>query len=87
MARISNLIEESAYRNRELVFKDRLHAGELLADKLRRIVPEGEVQVLAIPAGGVPVGYILAQKLKTPFDVVVVRKIQTHGIPRRVSEL
>ena len=76
MARISSLIEESAYRNRELVFKDRLHAGELLAAKLRPIVAKGKVQVLAIPAGGVPVGYVVAEKLEIPFDVVVVRKIQ-----------
>ena len=76
MAGISNLIEESAYRNRELVFKDRLHAGKLLADKLRPIVAKEKVQVLAIPAGGVPVGYVLAEKLEIPFDVVVVRKIQ-----------
>jgi len=76
LARLSNLIEESAYRNRELVFKDRLHVGELLADKLRPIVAKGKGQVLAIPAGGVPVGYVLAVKLEIPFDVVVVRKIQ-----------
>ena len=76
MAGISNLIEESAYRNRELVFKDRLHAGKLLADKLRPIVAKEKVQVPAIPAGGVPVGYVLAEKLEIPFDVVVVRKIQ-----------
>ncbi len=76
MAGVSNLIEDSAYRNRKFVFKDRLHAGELLADKLRSVVTDGNMQVLAIPAGGVPVGYVLAEKLKIPFDVVVVRKIQ-----------
>ena len=76
MAGVSNLIEDSAYRNRKFVFKDRLPAGELLADKLRSVVTDGNMQVLAIPAGGVPVGYVLAEKLKIPFDVVVVRKIQ-----------
>jgi putative phosphoribosyl transferase len=73
---VSNLIEEPAYRNREFVFKDRLHAGELLADKLRPAVAKGNVEVLAIPAGGVPVGYVLAEKLGISLDVVVVRKIQ-----------
>jgi len=76
LAGVSNLIEDPAYRNREFVFKDRLHAGELLADKLRPVVANGNVQVLAIPAGGVPVGYVLAEKLDIPLDVVVVRKIQ-----------
>jgi predicted phosphoribosyltransferase len=73
---IANLVEESAYRNRSFVFKDRLHAGEVLAEKLRSILPDGDVLVLAIPAGGVPVGYALAKKLDMPLDVVVVRKIQ-----------
>jgi predicted phosphoribosyltransferase len=73
---IANLVEESAYRDREFIFKDRLHAGGLLADKLRPVVAEGNVQVLAIPAGGVPVGYALAKKRDIPLDVVIVRKIQ-----------
>ena len=81
MAEISNLVEESAYRNREFVFKDRLHAGELLADKLRPVIANDKVQVLAIPAGGVPVGYVLSKNLNIPFDVVVVRKIQIPGNP------
>jgi predicted phosphoribosyltransferase len=76
LRRITNLVEESAYRNRRFVFKDRLHAGEVLAEKLRSVLPNGNVIVLAIPAGGVPVGYALAKKLDMPLDVVVVRKIQ-----------
>lgn len=72
----SNVIEELTYRDRELVFKDRLHAGELLADKLRRHVADGDVQLLAVPAGGVPVGYVIAETLNIPLDVVIVRKIQ-----------
>jgi len=73
---ISNLIEDSAYRDRDSIFKDRLHAGKLLAEKLRPRVANEKVQVLAIPAGGVPVGYALAKRLKIPLDVVIVRKIQ-----------
>jgi len=76
LAGVSNLIEDSAYRNREFVFKDRLQASELLAEKLRLHVAGGNMQVLAVPAGGVPVGYVVAEKLKIPLDVVVVRKIQ-----------
>jgi len=73
---VSNVIEESAYRDREFVFKDRLHAGELLADKLRLLLDGMDVQLLALPAGGVPVGYVVAQKLRIPLDVAIVRKIQ-----------
>lgn len=71
-----NLIEESAYRDREFVFKDRLHAGALLADKLRPLLADRDVRLLAVPAGGVAVGYAVSRKLKIPLDVAVVRKIQ-----------
>jgi predicted phosphoribosyltransferase len=73
---ISNVVEELAYRDREFVFKDRLHAGALLADKLRPLLAGRDVQLLAVPAGGVAVGYAVAQKLNMPFDIVIVRKIQ-----------
>ena len=73
---VSNVIEELAYKDREFVFKDRLHAGELLADKLRPLLVDANVQLLAVPSGGVPVAHAVAQKLKIPLDVAVVRKIQ-----------
>lgn len=72
----SNVIEELAYRDRTFVFKDRLHAGELLADKLRPLIAGRGAQLLAVPAGGVAVGYAVAQKLNTPLEVAIVRKIQ-----------
>jgi len=71
-----NVIEELAYRDKDLVFKDRLHAGALLADKLRPLLADREFRLLAVPAGGVAVGYAVSQKLKIPLDVAVVRKIQ-----------
>ena len=71
-----NVIEELAYRDKDLVFKDRLHAGALLADKLRPLLADRDVRLLAVPAGGVAVGYAVSQKLKIPLDVAVVRKIQ-----------
>jgi predicted phosphoribosyltransferase len=72
----SNLVEELAYRDRVLVFKDRLHAGQLLADKLRPFLADRDALLLAVPAGGVAVGCAVAQKLKIPLDVAIVRKIQ-----------
>jgi putative phosphoribosyl transferase len=71
-----NVIEELAYRDKDFVFKDRLHAGALLADKLRPLLADRHVRLLAVPAGGVAVGYAVSQKLKIPLDVAVVRKIQ-----------
>ena len=73
---VANIIYEQAYLDMELVFKDRVHAGELLAEKLRSYAGKKETLVLAIPAGGVPVGHVLAKKLHIPFDVLIVRKIQ-----------
>jgi putative phosphoribosyl transferase len=73
---LSNVIEELAYRDRTFVFRDRLHAGELLAEKLRPLIAGADVQLLAVPAGGVAVGYTVAEKLNTPLEVAIVRKIQ-----------
>ncbi len=70
-----NVIDEPTYRDKLFIFRDRLHAGELLADRLQKHV-SGKLQVLAIPAGGVPVGYIVARELKAQLDVAVVRKVQ-----------
>jgi len=73
---LPNLIEEPAYRDKEYVFSDRLHAGALLSKKLQKYAGREEVMVLAIPAGGVPVGCVIARELRVHFDVIVVRKIQ-----------
>ena len=75
------VIDEPAYRSRKLVFKDRLHAGELLASKLQDHISRENAQLLAIPAGGVPVGYAVATRLSVPLDVVIVRKIQIPWNP------
>ena len=72
----AKIIEERGLRERVHVFRDRFQAGTLLADKLREYYHEKNVIVLAIPAGGVPVGYMVAKELAVPLDVVVVRKVQ-----------
>ena len=72
----AKIIEDAAYRERVFVFRDRLHAGRLLSEKLREYVDKGKVMLLALPAGGVPVGYVVAKELGIPMDVMVIRKIQ-----------
>lgn len=58
-------------------FRDREEAGRLLAEQLREHAGEAPV-VLALPRGGVSVGYEIAQALGVPLDVMVVRKL---GVP------
>lgn len=58
-------------------FRDREEAGRLLAGRLREYVDETPI-VLALPRGGVAVGYEVAQALGAPLDVMVVRKL---GVP------
>jgi predicted phosphoribosyltransferase len=72
----AKIIEEPTLRERVQVFRDRFQAGKLLAEKLREYYREENVIVLAIPAGGVPVGNMIAKELAVPMDVVIVRKAQ-----------
>ena len=73
---IAQIIEEPYLRERLNVFRDRFQAGNFLAQKLREYRGKKNVIVLAVPAGGVPVGYVVAKELGVPMDVVIVRKIQ-----------
>jgi len=60
-------------------FKDRRHAGELLAGQLARYARSADAIVLALPRGGVPVGYAIARRLGIALDVLVVRKLGMPG--------
>jgi len=62
-------------RDRAPVFRDRAHAGEVLAEMLDPAFRGSEAIVLAIPAGGVPVGAAIAWRLNLALDVAVVSKI------------
>src|SRR5262245_57755046 len=59
-------------------FRDRTEAGRLLAEKLEGYANRTDVIVLALPRGGVAVGFEVAKALKEPLDVLVVRKL---GVP------
>lgn len=72
----AKIIEEHDLREKVKVFRDRFHAGKLLAEKLQEYSQLKNVIVLAIPAGGVPVGYVIAKELDIPIDMVIVRKAQ-----------
>jgi len=60
-------------------FQDRAEAGRRLADALREYAGRPDVVVLALPRGGVPVGYEVARELGAPLDVFLVRKLGVPG--------
>ena len=60
-------------------FKDRVHAGKLLARQLADYAHHPEAIVLALPRGGVPVGFALAQALGLELDILLVRKLGMPG--------
>jgi predicted phosphoribosyltransferase len=62
-----------------MLFQDRFEAGRLLASKLTHLANRPDVVVLALPRGGVPVGYEVAKALNAPLDVFVVRKLGVPG--------
>ncbi len=60
-------------------FTDRSEAGLFLAEKLKDYKGKPDVIVLALPRGGVPVGYEVAKMLSVPLDVLIVRKLGVPG--------
>jgi len=60
-------------------FRDRRHGGQVLAEKLDFLRGRDDVLVLALPRGGVAVGFEVAHALGAPLDVFVVRKLGFPG--------
>ena len=63
-----------------MLFYDRTDAGRRLAKLLKRRI-QGPCVVLAIPRGGVVVGYEVAKELGCPLDVVISRKVGAPAQP------
>ena len=61
------------------LFADRREAGRELAARLAEIDGDANPVVLALPRGGVPVGYEIARGLNAALDVFLVRKLGTPG--------
>jgi putative phosphoribosyl transferase len=62
-------------------FSNRADAGRQLAEQLACFADQPDVQVLALPRGGVPVAFEIARRLHAPLDVWVVRKLGAPEIP------
>lgn len=61
-----------------MLFRNRTEAGRQLTEKLRHFQHQ-DVVVLALPRGGVPIGFEVARALHAPLDVFVVRKLGAPG--------
>jgi predicted phosphoribosyltransferase len=59
-------------------YRDRSEAGQILAAHVAEQLPSADAVVLALPRGGVPVGFEVARVLDAPLDVFMVRKL---GVP------
>jgi putative phosphoribosyl transferase len=62
-----------------MLFQDRFEAGRLLGSQLKEFADRRDVVVLALPRGGVPVGFEVARALNAPLDVFIVRKLGVPG--------
>jgi putative phosphoribosyl transferase len=61
------------------IFADRSDAGRQLAECLTEYAGNPNVIVLALPRGGVPVGYEIARRIGAPLDLYIVRKLGVPG--------
>src|SRR5436309_11538863 len=69
------------FRESTRPFSDRREAGVELASKLRQYAGRNDVVVLALPRGGVPVAFEVAESLDAPLDIFLVRKLGMPGHP------
>jgi erythromycin esterase-like protein/predicted phosphoribosyltransferase len=60
-------------------FRDRVHAGQLLAERLKGYAGRDDLIVLGLPRGGVPVAFEVARALDAPLDLFLVRKLGVPG--------
>lgn len=62
-----------------MIFQDRHDAGKQLAGMLHSYARSGDVVVLALPRGGVPVAFEVAEALHAPLDIFLIRKLGVPG--------
>lgn len=62
-----------------LIFRDRIEAGQVLAQRLKGVIRDSNPIVLALPRGGVPVGFEVAKALHSDLDIFLVRKLGVPG--------
>ncbi len=62
-----------------MIYKNRDHAGDVLAKSLEKYKGRKDLLILGLPRGGVPVAFRAASRLKAPLDIFMVRKVGAPG--------
>src|SRR5215212_8446881 len=62
-----------------MIYRDRTEAGKRLVAQLKDYADRPDVLVLALPRGGVPVAFAVAEALRAPLDIFLVRKLGVPG--------
>ena len=76
---MGDVLDDPRLRERRFVFSDRHDAGRQLGSFIKKFPAVRDPVVLAIPAGGVPVGREVAMALNAPLSLAIVRKIRIPG--------
>lgn len=74
-----NQSRESSPNEQGMIFRNREHAGEVLAGQCEVFKKENNLLILGLPRGGVPVAFQLAKRLRAPMDIFMVRKVGAPG--------
>jgi putative phosphoribosyl transferase len=81
MSEMGEIIESKEFREKTNIFKNREHAGVLLAEMLIKYQDDSDSVVLAIPAGGMPIAYIISKNLNLRLEVAITRKLHVPWNP------
>jgi len=76
---MGDIVDNPHLRERSFVFSDRHDAGRQLGAFIKTLPAIRDPLVLAIPAGGVPIGKEVAVALGAPLSLAIVRKIRIPG--------
>lgn len=75
------IVEKIELREKSNILKNREHAGILLAEMLKKYHGDPDSFVIAIPAGGLPVAYMISKNLELPLEVAITRKLHVPWNP------
>lgn len=64
-----------------MIFRDRFTAGKLLAKKLKKYKNKKDTIILAVPRGGLQVGYSISKELNLKLNIILTKKIGYPGNP------